>query len=310
MAVLVGQPHQRDPSAAGLHVLLGEPGQAELVDEDGDAVDDGLRRVVQAGALSQVGGIVPRVAGGVPGGHGDAVHAVGAERVDRQRRAHRGVDPAGEPHQDGAEPVLLHVVPQARHQRAPHLGGLREGRRGGGGGRRRVRGERVVADHPANDLEALPVRPPSGVAGQVEVHHQQVLLEAGGPGEHGAVPTAHQGVTVEDQFVLTAHEVDVGHRDAGPARVARDQVPPRVPLGAFVGRAVDADNQVRALGRQGVGRSGALPDVLADHDAEVDPVEAHHRQSAAWEEVPELVEHAVVGQVVLRVAGHDLTTVQ
>ena len=39
-------------------------------------------------------------------GHRDAVHPLGAEGVDRERRNQRGVDAAGEPDETSLKPVL------------------------------------------------------------------------------------------------------------------------------------------------------------------------------------------------------------
>ena len=49
---------------------------------------------------------------------------------------------------------------------------------------------------------------------QVEVDHEQVLVELRGPGKELAVGADHQGVPVEDELVLAAHHVHVGQRRA------------------------------------------------------------------------------------------------
>ena len=49
------------------------------------------------------------------------MHALRPERVDRERRDERRVDPAGEPEHDVAEAVLADVVAEGEHERPPHL---------------------------------------------------------------------------------------------------------------------------------------------------------------------------------------------
>ena len=53
--------------------------------------------------------------------HRDAVHALGAERLDRERRDECRVDPAGDADDDLLEAVLAHVVAEPELERQPHL---------------------------------------------------------------------------------------------------------------------------------------------------------------------------------------------
>ena len=57
-------------------------------------------------------------------------------------------------------------------------------------------------------------------------------------------------------------------------------------------------------------RPALLPQVLADRQCDVDAVVPDDGQRGAGDEVAALVEDAVVRQVVLEVAGHDLAVVQ
>ena len=97
-----------------------------------------------------------------------------------------------------------------------------------------------------------------------------------------------------------------------PACAARraDQLEPRVVLVPLVRRAVD-DEQQLGTGLAGQGDGAALlPEVLADGDGHVDAADPDHGEVGAGREDPVLVEDAVVGQVVLGVAGHDPAPVQ
>ena len=126
-AELVRQRHQQHAADAGLEVLLGQvaievvEARRERLLEGGDDLVDRQLAEVDPEALREP----PRVAAGAlrrePRRHRDAVHPLGAERLDRERRGQRRVDPAGQPDDDVAKAVLLHVVAQPELEREPHL---------------------------------------------------------------------------------------------------------------------------------------------------------------------------------------------
>ena len=78
-------------------------------------------RKVDAERVGQLRGVIVARIAGVARRQGDAVDAVGAERVDRDARDERGVDAAGHPEHDIGETVLLRVVASAEHQRVVDL---------------------------------------------------------------------------------------------------------------------------------------------------------------------------------------------
>ena len=146
--------------------------------------------------------------------------------------------------------------------------------------------------------------------GEVEVDHQQRLGELRGAGDQHAVGTDHQGVPVEHELVLPADHVHVGQGRPGLHRPPRGQGEPGVVLVHLVGRAVDHDEQPGPdLAHLGHGAT-VLPEVLADGQRDVDPGDPHDAGIGARDEVAELVEHPVVGQVVLAVPGDDAAPVQ
>ena len=57
-------------------------------------------------------------------------------------------------------------------------------------------------------------------------------------------------------------------------------------------------------------RTAVLPQVLADRECDVDSADARHETLVTGDEIAELVEHAIVRQVVLRVGAHDLAAMQ
>ena len=145
---------------------------------------------------------------------------------------------------------------------------------------------------------------------QRQVDGEQVLDELRGAGQQLPVGADHQRVAVEDQLVLAAHLVAVDDRRAGLGGAAAHQRQPEVVLGPLVRRGVGGDDQVDAGLPGDPARAALDPEVLADGQRDVDPVQPDDRQLGAGHEVAGLVEDAVVGQVPLVVAGHHLAAVQ
>ena len=96
-------------SASSVVVDLHRGRDRELEELDAEALGERPRVVLGAG-------------GGVVRGHAHAGHALGPERVDRDQRHQRGVDPAREPDHDALEAVLLDVVARAERERGVDLG--------------------------------------------------------------------------------------------------------------------------------------------------------------------------------------------
>ncbi len=314
MPLLVGDRHQQGAAQPGLEVLLGQSGQLGGGHVGVEHRGDRHRAEVQPGAVGQFGRVVPGVPRGVAARHRDAVHVLGADRVHREGGHHGRVDAAGQADQHRAEAVLAHVGPGAGDQRGPDLGLVGDPRRDLGADRLGGRVGALAAQFGADQVQAVGEQQPVGVVaaggGQVEVQHQQVLLELRRAGQHLAVRGDHDRVAVEDQLVLAADHVHVGERAAGLGGPAPHQFQPGVVLVPLVRRAVD-DQQQAGPGLAGGGHPAAvLPDVLADRQRDVHPVHPHHRQLVAGDEPAVLVEHAVVRQVVLGEPGGDLAPEQ
>ena len=117
----------------------------------------------------------------------------------------------------------------------------------------------------------------------------------------------HDRPPVEDQFILATDEVDVDH---GDARLPDPPLEQRLPLQALAGmkgRGVDVDEQARPGVRGLQGRSRAeRPDVLANGDARRHAPDVDDAGGVPRREIALFVEHAVVGQQLLAVAGDDL----
>ncbi len=139
----------------------------------------------------------------------------------------------------------------------------------------------------------------------LEVDDEKVLLEAGRTRDDGAGVVEHDGMSVEDEFVLPADEIAEGEvraRVAGP----RDQhLLALLGLADVERRGREVHDQLRAGKREiRLGRAG-LPDVLADRDTDGRLSELQDDEVAPLREVPVLVEDAVVRKEVLAVDGSD-----
>ena len=203
--------------------------------------------------------------------------------------------------------VLLHVVAGAEHEGVPQLGTV-IARRCDVLRQRRTR----PLQHRCRDLDV------PGIGGScvvacglgVEIDEEQMLGELRSSGEDPARAVDHQRVAVEDQIVLPADEVHV--RDD---RLVRDR-PPHHEREAHAGLvplergAVDHEQHADVGSEHPLDRTAVAPEVLADDDRDVHAADAQHQELIAGDEDPELVEHGVVRQVVLRVARDDGAPVQ
>src|SRR5690606_28546945 len=131
-----------------------------------------------------------------------------------------------------------------------------------------------------------------------------------GTGHHVAGRVHDERAAVEHQIVLTAHLVAVDQGRARLRRPPRGQLQPHVVLLPLVGRGVGRDDQVHPGSAERGDRAAVLPQVFADHHADVDTVEPQDGQLVARLEPAVFVEDTVVRQVVLELPGDHLTTPQ
>ena len=209
----------------------------------------------------------------------DTTDTLGAECVDRDRRAQRGVDAAGYTHQHAGKSVLSDIVAQAQH--AGRVVGL------------------VALQDRCNRSGAAPAGLTLGPA-----QRRDALLKRRQLRRDRKVAVQHEGRAVEHQFVLAADliEIDQRKRAFGDAR-HRDRKPD-IALVARVRRAVRHNQDL------GAGLSETLddvfvvlgllkPDILADGNADADAADRERAGGGPAREQTLFVEHAVVRQVSL-----------
>ena len=108
---------------------------------------------------------------------------------------------------------------------------------------------------------------------------------------------------VEHQFVLSPHRVDEGETDEVVGGARGQHLLAELRLAHVVGRRVDRNDQLRP--REGLARGGArgIPDVLADIGGHSRVAHQEDGGFRARLEVAVLIEHAIVGQVLLVVGA-------
>ena len=141
-----------------------------------------------------------------------------------------------------------------------------------------------------------------GSAGsKIKIGDHKILDELQGAFHDRPVLASDHRVTVEDQFILATHEVDIGKRAACLLGPPSDQVAAYVILVPLVRAGVDHCQQARtSLGSRGHWPA-VLPKVFTDGKGNIDSADTHHVEFVARLEIAELVEHPVVGQVMFRV---------
>ena len=208
-----------------------------------------------------------------------AVHLIGAERIDRDRRAERGIDAAGNAEQHAGKAVLADVVAQAEHAgRVVGLVALG-----------------LLGDRPgAAPVVAVPGEPQRGDA----------LLERRQLRSEREIAVERERRAVEHQLVLAADLVEIDQRQAAFGDPRHRHRQPHVVLVAGIGRAVRHQNDLGA----GLGQRldhvlvvlGLFqPDVLADRHADPHAAHGDGARGRSARKQPLLVEHAVVRQVAL-----------
>ena len=278
--MLVRERHQGHAADAGLQVLGGKSVRPDAgVVEGADHRLDRQLAEVAAEVRRQTLRVALRPLRREAGRHRDAVHALGPERIDRERRDERRVDPAREPEYDVAEAVLADVVAECQHERASASARARRLERGLVTSENSSR--RTCRQSTTSRCSAKPGRACDDLA---------VGVDDG-------------GVAVEDELVLAADEVAEDEREAVVARSRREHLLAALRLADVERRRGEVDEQLGSGGGE-VGGGARLPDVLADGHADAQPAERHHEPLGARLEVALLVEDAVVREEALPVDRH------
>ncbi|MNZ36659.1 hypothetical protein D3C78_540880 [compost metagenome] len=119
----------------------------------------------------------------------------------------------------------------------------------------------------------------------------------------------HAGAAVEHQLVLATDLVDIDDRHVALARARRQGLLAQALLVQVERRGIEVEHQPRAGGTRRGHRLG-MPDVLADAQRHRHAGDLHHARLVAGIEVALLVEHLIVGQLLLVVARHQLAVIE
>ena len=206
------------------------------------------------------------------------MHAIPAQRVHGHGQHQRGIDSSGEPEQDTGKAILGDVVAHAHHERFVDV--ILEPRVE----RSAHRSRHALLQRDERD-RFVPAR--------------QLL--------HDVASRIHdERGAVEHELVLAADAIDVDERQSGLARPGADLQTPRLLLARVVGRAVRHRDHLRARFLRPPGRTRE-PDVLADQETDGGAVDVDDARRASRPEIPLLVEHRVIGELLLAVDRADAT---
>ena len=177
--------------------------------------------------------------GGVARRHRHRHHALGAQRIDRQRQGQCRVDTARQAEHTAREAILGDVVADAEYQRVVDLGLVSAG-------------QRMMR---ATQADAL--------GSALKSQRQQVFDEGRRLGTQRTIGIEREGAAVEHQFVLATDGIHIGHRHAAGqgCRAYRRQTFRR--LAQVIGRGVDIAHEFGAGGAR-LGGASRCPDVFAD----------------------------------------------
>ena len=152
--------------------------------------------------------------------------------------------------------------------------------------------------------------------GQLQVRDDQRLLELR-PARQQLPGRRHEDrVPVEDKLVLAADQVAVRQRRPGLQGPSPHEFKAHVVLAPLVRRGVRHHEQRGARVPRHRDRAAVLPQVLADRDSDIHGLacvsgrQPEYRARVPRHEVPELIEHAVVRQVMLGRGDDDPPAVQ
>ena len=143
----------------------------------------------------------------------------------------------------------------------------------------------------------------------IQVGHQQRLFKLGAVRHQLTTWPEDGAVAIEDQLVLSAHGVQVGHVELVVGSTGGDHPATEVAFAHMVGRGVDINHEIGPSVPLHCSGAGWVPDVFADVQTYAHAVDDEDGAFFTLLEVPLLVEHAVVGQVDLVIDAYDFPVV-
>ena len=144
----------------------------------------------------------------------------------------------------------------------------------------------------------------------VEVEEAQILHEHRRTFQQRAIGIDHEAATVKHQIVLASHLVEIDHRRVHFGRTAYRKVDAGVGFAFLIWRTVHGEQQIDVLLGELRHGTAILPDVFANGHADACTVHVEHHGFVAGTENAEFVEHTIVGQKVLVVAGPNHAVMQ
>ena len=126
---------------------------------------------------------------------------------------------------------------------------------------------------------------------------------------HAAIGVQSKRAPLEHHLVLPAHQVGVDQGQAGFLHALAHHLLALATLAQVVGRGIDGEQHLRPGLARAAGGLG-IPGILTDQQAQAQAINLEHAAVSARHEVATLVEHLVVGQVLLGVGLLDAARAQ
>ena len=149
------------------------------------------------------------------------------------------------------------------------------------------------------------------------VHQHQIVFKRGRRCDHVSRRIHGEAAAIEDQMIVAAHLIHIGHRDLVPLCRGLKQFAPQFAFPHVIGRSVDADQDLRARLNQFFHRIALIerpfpelfivPRIFANSHRDSRAAQRADGLLVGWKEVASLVEDVVGGQQHLVLPEDDLS---
>ena len=146
--------------------------------------------------------------------------------------------------------------------------------------------------------------------GSIQIKEAQILHEHRRTFQQCTVSVNHKTAAIKHQIILTTHLIEVDHRRVHFSRTAYRKIESSISLTLLIRRTVHGKQQINMLLGKFCHGTAILPDVFANGHADACTVHVEHHGFVAGTENAEFVEHAIIGQEVLVIAGPNHAIMQ
>ena len=237
-----------------------------------DSMGDGQNIITQTQRLGAVSRVLQRLIRGEAIGQHDAMHLVRAQRIHRHCRAERRIHPAREAQHHAGKAVFRDIIAQAQH-----TGG--------------IIGFVTLLQQGFEPFGKVPA-----LRAARHVH----TLDAGLKRRHlkgqRTISIQPEGAAIKHQLVLSAHLIEINHRQARLLHPRHRAIQPDVEFVTLIGRAIGHQQNFAPRLGDTFHRIRA-PDVLADRNANPHTLKHNRPRQRAGRKHALFIKHAIIGQI-------------